>query len=144
MKVHNSKLFTKHGQAGKTPEYKAWKAIRQRCGNPNNHAYSDYGGRGITVCERWKDSFENFFEDMGKRPSGMSLERIDNNKGYYKENCRWATRKEQCNNRRSSRFLTYNGKTQTMSRWAEEMAIKVQTIHRRLALGWTVNEALKK
>lgn len=74
----------------------------------------------------------------------MSLERIDNNKGYCKENCRWATQKEQCNNRRSSRFLTHNGKTQTMTRWAEEMAIKVKTIHRRLALGWTVSDALKK
>jgi len=80
--------------------------MRDRCLNPNNHKYKDYAGRGIKICKRWINSFPNFLADMGERPEGLTLERKKNNKGYYKRNCKWATRKEQANNRRKARPLT--------------------------------------
>ncbi len=83
-----------------SPEYQSWKAMKERCYNPNHVRYADYGGRGILVCARWKNSFENFFEDMGERPEGESLDRINPNAGYSPSNCRWATDKQQNFNRR--------------------------------------------
>jgi hypothetical protein len=123
--------FTKHGHnrgKGKTSsEYRSWQGMKERCTNPNLKQYSDYGGRGITVCDRWLNSFENFLEDMGMKPSkNHSIDRIDNNLGYSKENCRWATRTEQANNRRersNSRYLTCNGITKPMPYWVKEWGI---------------------
>jgi len=108
----------------------------QRATNPNHNRSADYAGRGVTVCDDWK-VFENFLRDMGERPEGMSLDRIDNSKGYSPENCRWATPKEQLNNTRRNRFLTLNGETKTVAQWAEEAGINAGTIYSRLGRGWS-------
>lgn len=93
---------TSHGQSG-TSEYWIWKAMIQRCTNPNDQRWADYGGRGITICQRWRESFEAFYADMGPRPVGLTLERVDNDAGYSPGNCKWATRAEQARNKRPSR-----------------------------------------
>lgn len=98
--------ITTHGMA-RTPSYIIWVAMIQRCTNPDNISYKNYGGRGITVCEEWRNSFEAFFKDMGQKPDGLSIDRIKNELGYFKENCRWATRTEQNRNCR----LSKNNKT---------------------------------
>ena len=134
----------KHGGAG-TPEYGAWKNMRGRCNNPEHATYPYYGARGIAVCDRWNDSFENFLADMGRRPGpGYSLERIDNDGPYSPENCRWATRREQYRNRRPNRFLTFNGKTQCLTDWAAEIGCSAETLRGRLKSGMSVEEALTR
>jgi len=135
----------RHGKY-KTPEHKAWENMRNRCNAKNSPRYKDWGGRGITICEEWdnKDGFINFLNDMGEKPSpNHTLDRIDNNKGYSKENCRWATTKEQAKNRRSNRILTANGYTFTMVEWCERLDINKVTLSSRLRRGWSVDEAIK-
>ncbi len=114
-----------------------------RCTNPKDPYFDAYGGRGIGVCRRW-ERFEDFFTDMGKRPSSKhSLERKNNNLGYSKSNCRWATAKEQGNNRRTGRLLTLNGKTQTVANWAREVGMLSRTIRYRIdVMGWPAEKAL--
>lgn len=127
----------------KIPEYRAWTAMKQRCYNPNFEHYALYGGRGITVCDEWLNSYEKFIEDMGYRStSSHSLDRIDNNLGYFKENCRWATKKEQSNNKSDCRYLTYNGETHTITEWGRITGIPQMTIRRRVNLGWDAEQAL--
>lgn len=121
--------------------HNAWVAMRQRCNNPECSAYPDYGGRGITVCERW-ESFENFRLDMGSPPPGTSLDRKENDKGYYPENCRWATAKEQARNRRNTRWITAFGKTMILTDWANERGLRVDVLCARLNDGWPVERAL--
>lgn len=114
-----------------TSIYRTWADIKKRCLNPNNKAYKHYGGRGITICERWL-KFENFLADMGERPDGLTIERIDNDKGYSPENCRWATYKEQNRNSRRTRMISYFGETRCLSEWAEVLNINRTTLHWRL------------
>jgi hypothetical protein len=128
-----------------TPEYAIWSALKNRCLNPNDARWDSYGGRGITICEEWVDSFRAFIFDMGPRPtSGHSIERIDNSMPYSKENCRWATSVEQGRNKRNNRMLTFNGKTQCVSAWAEETGMSNKTILFRLNSGWTIEDALTR
>lgn len=115
--------------------------MHTRCSNPKCREFHFYGGRGITVDPRWK-VFANFLEDMGEVPPDRTIERIDNNKGYFKANCRWATTKEQANNRRSSRWITIGAETLTMTQWSERTGIKVGTIWARLDRGLSPEEAL--
>ena len=113
-------MYNRHGLSG-TPEYKAWRAMKDRCFNPNTKYYSNWGGRGIAVCDRWKNSFQNFFLDMGSRPTAKhSLDRIDNDGNYSVENCRWATKAEQQNNQRSNRLITIDDVTLTIAQWTKK------------------------
>jgi len=112
-----------------------------RCTNPNVPAYKSYAGRGIMVCERWR-KFENFLEDMGECHPKMSIERIDNNLGYSKDNCKWATATEQSRNRRSNIVLTFRGKTKCAEEWGIELGIGANAIRRRIHSGWDVERAL--
>jgi len=116
--------------------------MRDRCRNPKSKRYSDYGGRGITVCDRW-ESFENFLADMGERPDGMTLDRYPNVNGNYEPgNCRWATTKQQANNVRRSVILSFNGRSMTASEWGEEIGLCPKLIRQRIKSGWTAEQAL--
>jgi hypothetical protein len=125
--------------------------MRHRCHNPNMTGHDLYAERGIEVCDRWFNDFAAFLEDMGKKPSpDHSLDRIDNDKGYFPENCRWATRKVQNKNKRpqrpssrtGKRLITYNGETKGLRDWARQVGLKDRTLRARLAYGWPVGEAL--
>lgn len=115
----------------------SWARMIQRCCNPNHKNFHHYGARGITVCERWRDSFEDFFEDMGERPQGHTLDRINNDVGYRKDNCRWATSKQQNFNRRDNRLITYSGVTRPLTEWAEILNVLAGTLFSRVSYGWT-------
>lgn len=111
-----------------------WQNMMRRCYKPSNSAYKDYGGRGIAVCERWH-SFDAFFADMGERPDGKTLERVENDKGYSPENCRWATRKEQSRNRRANRMIELNGEIRSLAEWCEILGQPYPRINRRIHKG---------
>lgn len=130
-------------------EYSAWRAMKARCLVPSNKRYHDYGGRGITVCDRWVNSFENFFADMGEKPEPKqeySLDRIDNSLGYSPENCKWSTSKEQIMNRRNTIHLAlfYESKlqTKTIQEWSDVTGLSIDTIRSRRKRGWLVHEIL--
>lgn len=132
-----------HNYVG-TPTYGTWYNMKSRCDNPTYTNYHKWGGRGITYNKRWL-SFLNFLEDMGERPVGMSLDRIDNNGNYTKLNCRWATRKEQMNNMSSNRLITYKDTTRTLQEWADFTGLKRETISKRIdSYGYNIEEALFK
>lgn len=135
---------TTHGRS-KTKEYRTWARIKVRCYNVHHNRYHRYGGRGIIMCDRWLHSFEAFFDDMGPRPGDDdSIERIDNDGPYSPENCRWATAKEQQNNRRTNLLLTHEGTTKTLAEWARHTGISALTLRSRLRLyNWSVRETLE-
>ena len=136
--------LTTHGQSG-SRVYQIWLAMKNRCLRKSNHQYKDYGGRGIKVCDRWLESFENFYADMGEPPTdAYTIERRNNDEGYSADNCIWATRTEQSNNKRSNRLVSCNGRTMTITQWSRELGIPPMTIHNRLKRGWTADEALRK
>jgi len=130
-----------HGNSA-SAEYKCWYHMRHRCFNTTNPAYKDYGGRGISVDPAW-DSFDVFLREMGPRPNGATLERKDNNAGYSKDNCVWASRQAQSVNRRNTRWVTHNGKTQHLAAWSRELGIRQDTLTYRLNHGWSVEKALE-
>lgn len=122
-------LNSTHGLS-KTVEYRIWRLMRSRCNAPTDKRYPEYGARGIYVCDEW-NSFEKFLEDMGSRPTRLhSIDRIDVNGPYSKENCRWATQKQQCNNKRNNVLVAHGGRSQTIQQWAEELSIPQSTVHR--------------
>jgi len=131
----------KHGKTN-SPTYRSWHSMLTRCCNANHAAYTRYAGRGITVCERWM-RFENFLEDMGDRPKGTSLDRIDNGGSYCKDNCRWSKPIIQNNNSRANRLVTYKDVTLPLGIWAINLGIKRDTLHWRLfKKNWPVERAL--
>jgi hypothetical protein len=126
----------------KTPTFAVWSNMKQRCLRPSHPLYYLYGARGITVCERWL-KYENFLADMGKRPPGqLTIERIDNDGPYSPENCRWATYKEQANNRRNTKFLTFQGETRPVQEWIEQLGLPASTVWNRIARGWPTEKVL--
>lgn len=148
-----SKLFRKHGHSGtinthsgvKTKHsatYMTWASMKTRCLNIKRKTWKNYGGRGISMDPRWND-FSCFLEDMGERPPGTTLDRVDNNGDYSKENCRWATWREQANNRRSSILINYNNKIQTMTEWCRELNMPVPTFFGRLKKGWSIEKVIE-
>lgn len=147
---HNTsrKQIEKHGDTRgdgfREREYVCWTQIIQRCTNPDSKAYCRYGGRGIKVCRRWRNSYVAFRCDMGRKPSsGHSIERIDNNGNYEPSNCRWSLRREQARNKRSNNNVTAFGKKQCVTDWSEACKISVSTLANRLRRGgWSPEEAL--
>lgn len=145
---------TRHGLVD-TPTHNAWSGMRERCSNSNRPDYGHYGGRGIKVCERYLHSFKAFFEDMGEAPKGMSIDRVDVNGHYscgrckecdrnqWQANCRWATQKQQANNRRVNKRHEYNGRNLTLSEWSDLTGLPYGTLSQRLdKLGWSIDKAL--
>jgi hypothetical protein len=126
----------------KTRIYRIWCGILDRCNRPNGPNYSRYGGRGISVCEEWR-FFCNFYNDMKEGYSDeLSIERVENDKGYFKDNCRWATRTEQARNRRTNHYFEYNGERLTLAGWCEKLNVDYALVRNRLKKGWTEELAL--
>ncbi len=144
MRMEGARSATTTHHGSRTREYKIWAGMKKRCCNPAEPRYADYGARGIAVCERWMNDFPAFIEDMGPAPSTRhSLDRYpDRNGPYSKENCRWATAKQQARNMRNNIFLTYQGVTKLLVEWAEEYGLIYLTLFKRIKRGWPMHEAL--
>jgi hypothetical protein len=130
-----------HGMTN-TPEWISWTSMRQRCHCESAIGFHNYGGRGIKVCERWMNSFENFYADMGNRPEGMSLDRIDNDGDYCPDNCKWSSHVEQGANQRTNRFIEHDGERLTLAQWSRRTGLSKHTIRRRLIKGWSIEKTL--
>lgn len=131
-----------HSSGGKrSPTYQTWSSMIDRCTRNKHSHFARYGGRGISVCDRWM-KFENFFEDMGERPYGMTLDRIDNDDGYSIHNCRWSTDLTQANNRSKNHLITFGGDTLTLSQWGKKLCVKPNSIRMRILSGWSNGKAL--
>lgn len=145
--IDNAAAHTKHGRASSSGKrkaertYKTWQSMNERCSTPTHQKWDDYGGRGIMVCDRWRESFANFLADMGEKPAGLSLDRIDNNGHYEPGNCRWATWHEQQNNRRSNRVIEFRGERLTITQISVLTGIPSGTIGSRVDRGWTIEDA---
>lgn len=133
--------MTTHGMRD-SAEYSIWTNMRTRCGNPKNKAWADYGGRGIKICDRWLNSFENFLADMGPRPDGMTLERKDNNGDYSPDNCVWATPLEQAGNKRNNLRLTLGNETHHVREWERRLGVNYGTLQARVYAGWSDERVL--
>jgi len=145
----SSAVHMKHGHYvtsirdhGGSPEYLSWQAMKGRCYRSRNASYKHYGGRGITVCERWVDSFENFIADMGIKPTPKHMiDRIDTNGNYCPENCKWSDIIEQCNNKNNNVKYEFNGKSLTVAQISRITGVGYVTIRKRLEHGWTIPKA---
>lgn len=141
-----SKANKVHGASLRgTPAFRlfvCWQSMIWRCYNKNRRDYAYYGGRGVVVCERWRNSFQAFALDMGDKPEGMSIDRIDCNGNYEPGNCRWATNKQQSNNKRNNRVIVANGEARTISQWAESLGVDHSAIAYRLRKGWPADAAV--
>lgn len=127
----------------RTTEYKTWQGMKSRCFLESDPNYHRYGGRGIMVCDAWRESFDQFFADMGPKPTRRhSIDRIDNNGPYTPNNCRWALPKKQARNKRSNHVLSHQGQTKTLIEWAELLGMRERALSMRLLKGWTVERAL--
>lgn len=139
----NAEKIVRHGQSY-SPVYRVWLQMLQRCENSKDAAFIHYGARGISVCPAWHD-FVSFMTDMGTRPKGYTIDRIDNDGNYEPGNCRWATTKQQLNNTRRNRMIELHGKRQTLSQWCDELGIRFQTLKSRIDnYGWTIERALSE
>jgi hypothetical protein len=137
-------MTTRHGKSH-SHLHRAWLAMKNRCLCPTSGPYPNYGGRGIRVCDRWANSFEAFAQDMGEPPSRThSLDRIDTNGHYEPGNCRWATIREQHDNRRVTRAIEHRGERKTLREWAAEFGVSYFTIRQRIERGWPVSRALSE
>lgn len=137
---------TIHGHAkrdGHTKTYFAWMSMKKRCNDKKGRSYPRYGGRGITICKRW-DSFVNFLEDMGEAPPGLSLDRKNNDRGYSKDNCQWASTEDQHRNTCRSRLIRFQGKTKCLRDWEIELGLGYGTLWRRFARGEAVPYAMRR
>lgn len=133
-----------HGRSRTSdPTYQSWNHMKDRCRNKNHVAYPRYGGSEVTVCDRWLD-FDNFVADMGNRPLGTTLDRLNRQGNYEPGNCAWKTPKEQANNRKSSRLITFNGITKSLTDWAASCGVKDTTLAYRLDNGWPIEEAITR
>lgn len=144
LQLENNKIVGITHNRSKTREFKIWLGIKKRCLDKNHSTHKEYGGRGIIICDKWKDSFENFLVDMGESPSNFhSIDRINNNGNYESSNCRWATRKEQQNNCRRNRIISYKGDNYTLSNLCDKLGLKYQLVYDRVTkLQWTIEEAV--
>lgn len=143
--LHKEAIHETHGKS-KTRLYKTWQGMKKRCYNKTSRCYKDYGGRGIKICSEWKDDFMAFYNwsMINGYAENLEVDRIDNNKGYYPNNCRWATRKQQNRNTRQNRYFTYNGETHCLSEWCEILGLNLNTVTSRLyKQNWTISEALE-
>lgn len=134
----------KHGKTN-TRLHSIWQNMIDRTERKSNRQYKDYGGRGITVCKEWRDDFEAFYEwamNHGYKDN-LTIDRINNDRGYSPDNCRWSTRKQQGRNRRSNHLISYNGEIKTLTEWAEQLQVSCDLLRDRLKCGWTVEEALE-
>jgi len=140
----NGKANIKHGMKNSS-EYKSWQAMKSRCYNKNNKSYKNYGGRGITICERWRNSFEHFLEDMKPKPEPKrkySIERINNDGNYEPKNCKWILRILESRNQRSNINITFNSKTQILADWSRELNINYMILYNRLyKSNWSIERA---
>lgn len=132
-----------HGQS-KSGYYTVWRSMLARCGNPNNIGYDRYGGRGIAVCDRWRNSFENFRDDMGPRPEGHEIDRKDTNGNYGPDNCHWVTAAANTRNRRVTPTYTYDSRTMALGDWAEETGVPYLVLKDRIRHGWTISRAIEQ
>ena len=140
----NASKIHKKNYDVKSKEYKTWCGIKRRCTNKNEKSYLKYGGRGISICDEWINSFENFLKDMGECPKNCdSIDRIDNSKGYFKENCRWSNSIEQANNRSTNIFVTYNGYTDTLANMCRKYNKPYKLVWRRLKSGLDIKNLIE-